>query len=381
MSSKRAGMRLEGLYTRGRGAAGPLARRIADMSRLTTIFRRRGGESGPGQETEGQPVAASGAGPAPDTPGFRDRGKLRRRLRYLRRVRDLQLRDLGGLVYETYRQSRPRQDIVERKIGVLAATDAELTGLATALDDRRSLLELREPGIGGLCPRCGELFGSDARFCAHCGAGLAGEAEAALGQFGAPAQQPGTAAQPALGAMPPQGAPSAPPPGTPPQQAPAPTPAPLAQPSTSSMPLLGGTQGSVPPPQPQAPAAAAPAQPATPPSGDQGMGSGDPLGQSAPSTPDTPEPPTAAMSSGDPLGMKPAQAASAENAAASAEAAAEHVAEEAKNEHGSFEPPASDDQTIVMRAGEENEHDESSRNGSDEHSAKARAARTSDESE
>jgi hypothetical protein len=40
---------------------------------------------------------------APDAPSFRDRAQLRRRLSYLRLVRELQLRDLGGLVYETYR--------------------------------------------------------------------------------------------------------------------------------------------------------------------------------------------------------------------------------------------------------------------------------------
>ena len=168
------------------------------MSRLPTIFRRRGGDSGSGRETQGQNAPASGAGTAPDTnPGFRDRGKLRRRLRYLRRVRDLQLRDLGGLVYETYRQKRPRQDLVDRKVGVLAATDSELSGLEVALDDRKPLRELRIPGIGGECPRCGEVYASAARFCSNCGAGLASEAQAALGQFGgAPAAAPGSTPAP-----------------------------------------------------------------------------------------------------------------------------------------------------------------------------------------
>src|SRR3954454_1772137 len=172
---------------------GPLRGTEPDMSRLTSIFRRRGDETGPGQETEGQPAAASGAPTAPETPSFHDRGRLRRRLRYLRRGRELQLPDLGGLVYETHRMSRPRQDLVQRKVSALAATDAEMTGLEHALDDIRPLLELREPGIGGKCPRCGELFGSDARFCSHCGAGLAGGAEAARGQSGAAGAPPGAA--------------------------------------------------------------------------------------------------------------------------------------------------------------------------------------------
>src|SRR5919197_3166090 len=211
MSSNTAGKRLEGLYTRARGVAGPLERRIADMSRLSTIFRRRGGDSGSGQETQGQNAPASGNGPAPDSPSFRDRGKLRRRLRYLRRVRDLQLRDLGGLVYETYRQKRPSQELVDRKVSVLAATDSELSGLEVALDDRRPLRELRVPGIGGECPRCGELYGSAARFCSNCGAGLAGLA----GEAAAPQRQVGGApatTRPAAPSAAPAGA-AAPPPG------------------------------------------------------------------------------------------------------------------------------------------------------------------------
>src|SRR6266545_1878086 len=164
MSGKAAGRRAEGLYTRARGAAGPLAWRQVDMSRLTTIFRRRGSGAQPGQEAQVEPAAATATDSAPEPPSFAERGKLRRRLRYLRRVRELQLRDLGGLVYETYRRSRPRQDLVDRKVEILAATDTELSGLEVALDDRRPLHELREPGIGGQCPRCGELFGSDARF-------------------------------------------------------------------------------------------------------------------------------------------------------------------------------------------------------------------------
>jgi hypothetical protein len=32
---------------------------------------------------------------------------------------------------------------------------------------------LREPGIGGSCPLCGELHGSDARFCWACGTPVA----------------------------------------------------------------------------------------------------------------------------------------------------------------------------------------------------------------
>jgi hypothetical protein len=376
MSSKGAGRRAEGLYTRARGAAGPLARRRVDMSRLTTIFRRRGGESEPGQEAQVQPVAATANNSAPESPGFADRGKLRRRLRYLRRVRELQLRDLGGLVYETYRRARPRQDLVDRKVQILAATDTELAGLETALDDRRPLHELREPGIGGQCPRCGELFGSDARFCSHCGAGLTGEAAAALGQFaGTPAPAPAgaaAAAAPAPGAPAPTPSPAAAPspspapaPAPPPTAAPAPTAgaAPSAPPAAAPAPAAGATPP-VPPPvrDLSAPGAANPRSgphPAAripapqPPAGGQGIASGDPLGQAVPGSAerDQPQP---AISSGDPLAAKPAPPP-----------------------HGDPLAGPSEDETVVMRPDES-----AASNGADEGDAtKAPAAPRPDESE
>ena len=53
------------------------------------------------------------------------------------------------------------------------AIDAELRDLEAALGTPRGETILREPGVGGTCPRCGELHASDATFCAHCGANLA----------------------------------------------------------------------------------------------------------------------------------------------------------------------------------------------------------------
>src|SRR5262249_17511758 len=57
------------------------------------------------------PAAPLPAGLAPEDvvptrPSFRDRGRLRRRLRYLRRVRELGFRDLGGLAFDLHRFSR-----------------------------------------------------------------------------------------------------------------------------------------------------------------------------------------------------------------------------------------------------------------------------------
>jgi hypothetical protein len=105
------------------------------------------------------------------------RGKLRRRARFLRRARELALRDLGGLVYEARRRERDPGKLAEEKVQRLAALDAELSELDAALGAQRGATVLREPGVGGTCPRCGELHPSDARFCARCGVNLAEAAE------------------------------------------------------------------------------------------------------------------------------------------------------------------------------------------------------------
>lgn len=98
-----------------------------------------------------------------------DRGRARRRLRYLRKVRELQLRDLGGLVFDLHRFDRQRPDLVESKLEQLAETDRELRGLEAAVSTMRTGREIREPGIGGTCQACGALHGSADRFCAACG--------------------------------------------------------------------------------------------------------------------------------------------------------------------------------------------------------------------
>jgi hypothetical protein len=107
--------------------------------------------------------------PEDPRPSFRERGRVRRRVRYLRRLRELQLRDLGGLIFELRRFGRRREDLVNQKLTQLAATDEELRHLETLLDDRRAIVQLREPGIGGTCANCGALHGSADRYCASCG--------------------------------------------------------------------------------------------------------------------------------------------------------------------------------------------------------------------
>ena len=129
------------------------------------------------QPAEAQPPVPAGAEPedpsAPPQPSFRNRGRLRRRLRFLRRVRELGYRDLGGLVFDQHKFSRQNTELVRGKIAALAAVDAELRALEQALGEKRELTELREPGLSA-CPRCGTLHGSDARFCPSCGLALSG---------------------------------------------------------------------------------------------------------------------------------------------------------------------------------------------------------------
>ena len=148
----------------------------------------------------------------PDRPTTRRRGRLRRRLRHLRRVREVLLRDLGGLVFDIHRFATPadrdREDgLIEAKLARLAAVDAEVRELEERLNEKRPTV-LREPGIGGACPNCGELFGSEATFCWRCGLQVDAEGLTRIAALGAAPMQPRLSA--------PAPAPPAPPPAPPP---------------------------------------------------------------------------------------------------------------------------------------------------------------------
>lgn len=106
--------------------------------------------------------------PGEEMPGFVERGKLRRRLRFVHRARELALRDLGGLVFDLHRFGRERNDLVDQKLAALATLDSEMRALATLLDDHPDVTVLHEPGIAS-CPRCGALHASDAAYCSACG--------------------------------------------------------------------------------------------------------------------------------------------------------------------------------------------------------------------
>jgi hypothetical protein len=120
-----------------------------------------------------EPQTAVAIPPVPAKASFRDRGRLRRRLRFLRRARELAYRDIGGLIFDMRRFGRSRQDLLDAKLGALGSVDTELRALERALDDRRAIHELREPGISS-CARCGALHSSEANFCPHCGLQLGG---------------------------------------------------------------------------------------------------------------------------------------------------------------------------------------------------------------
>ncbi|HEX4689888.1 MAG TPA: zinc-ribbon domain-containing protein [Solirubrobacteraceae bacterium] len=107
------------------------------------------------------------------------RGKLRRRVHYLRHVRELLLRDLGGFYAEAHRSEQgpdAHRRLLDAKAGRLATLDSEVRELEERLAEPHAETVLREPGIGGTCPECGELYGSGARFCSRCGAPLTGRA-------------------------------------------------------------------------------------------------------------------------------------------------------------------------------------------------------------
>jgi hypothetical protein len=110
--------------------------------------------------------------------GLTERGRLRRQVRFLRKQRELQMRDLGGLIFDMYRFGSKRQDLVREKLRLMFDADRELRVFEAMLGGRRAPLEVREPGVGGSCPRCLTLYSTDAHYCWRCGLALTEEAEA-----------------------------------------------------------------------------------------------------------------------------------------------------------------------------------------------------------
>jgi hypothetical protein len=114
------------------------------------------------EAVEGTPSGAVAA------TGFLQRAVLRRRVRFLRRRRELALHDLGGFAFESHRLGEPRDELFGEKLAALDALDDELATLQRALDLREELAMLREPGIAS-CPECSTIHDSAANFCPSCG--------------------------------------------------------------------------------------------------------------------------------------------------------------------------------------------------------------------
>jgi hypothetical protein len=104
----------------------------------------------------------------PSPPGFGARGRVRRRVRFLRKARELAYRDLGGLVYNLHRFGQRNDSLVLAKLATLSRIDAELRGLEAALSERQPVTVLREAGITA-CPRCAAIHSGEDRFCPNCG--------------------------------------------------------------------------------------------------------------------------------------------------------------------------------------------------------------------
>jgi hypothetical protein len=98
--------------------------------------------------------------------------RLRRERRALLRQREQQIRDLGGLVLEMYRQDRFRQDVVHEQAAEIVSVEERLREIDRLLTARtaRGVRSLR-------CTRCGASLYAGARFCPSCGQSLQAQAE------------------------------------------------------------------------------------------------------------------------------------------------------------------------------------------------------------
>jgi hypothetical protein len=208
-------------------------------------------------------------------PGFRTRGRMRRRLQYLRTARELSYRDLGGLTFDLYRFGGRREELMAAKLERLLQIDTELRALERALDKGLPFSVLREAGVVA-CPRCAEVHSEEDNFCPHCGMPVAPDAERPLATAPSP---PGALASPAERSAPTFPASPASPGPPAPSSSPAPsaTALPTAPPAQSAQ---AATPAQAPTPTPAIPATAPPASPA-PASPASASGAQDRLGSAA----------------------------------------------------------------------------------------------------
>lgn len=163
----------------------------------------------PAPATEDELETPAGEERDPGQLSFAERARLRRRLRFLRRARELALRDLGGLVFDLHRFGRRRDDLVSAKLHTLGVIAHEMTGLEAVLRERRHVTVLHEPGVLA-CPRCAAIYGEETNYCPHCGLPRDRDSSMPIVSGAPPAADQATHQMPAIGAAPPlrYGAPS-----------------------------------------------------------------------------------------------------------------------------------------------------------------------------
>ena len=128
------------------------------MASLIDRFRHPRAEE-PAADTEGTPQRAPRRRPLPLA------GHLRRERRALLRLREQQIRDIGGLVLEMYRQDRFRQDLIYEQAAEIVALEERLRDV----DELLIAVGNRRVAVGTRCEQCGTPLYPGARFCPSCG--------------------------------------------------------------------------------------------------------------------------------------------------------------------------------------------------------------------
>jgi hypothetical protein len=149
---------------------------LPSLTGLKTRLRDRMDDSARGSDV---PAGIDRGADAVAPTGSRERGRMRRRLRELRGLREAQLLELGALVLEAHKHGRDDSPVIKSKAAEAAATDAEARAVADALDADAGLDTIVTAGIAGPCPTCGTLTSTAWRFCSTCGTPLDGRPDAA----------------------------------------------------------------------------------------------------------------------------------------------------------------------------------------------------------